>query len=265
MKTFKILVAGLSVSLLLGVIGCQSQSSNTATKEDQMAMTIGDQSRNALDWEGLYVGELPCADCPGIKTALYLGNDGKYELQTRYVDRGDEVFIERGTFEWNTEGSKVTLSEGENKSYLVGENQLFALDENQEMIQGDLKDHYRLVKTEVSLTDTYWKLIEIYGKETAGIKTMREPYLKLNSADLRAEATGGCNGLGGGYELKDNQWGLKFTQFMSTQMACENMEIEQQFNQVMQQTDSYVISNDTLQLIRARMAPLAKFKAIHVK
>jgi hypothetical protein len=29
--------------------------------------------------------------------------------------------------------------------------------------------------------------------------------------------------------------------------------------------DSYVITNDTLQLNRARMAPFAKFKAIYVK
>jgi len=94
---------------------------------------------------------------------------------------------------------------------------------------------------------------------------MREPYMRINTKENRVEASGGCNGMGGNYELKDDNWGIKFSQFISTQMACENMEIEQQFGQMIERVDSYVITNDTLQLNRARMAPFAKFKAIYVK
>ena len=44
-------------------------------------------SRNSLNWAGVYAGTLPCADCPGIQTRLTLGNDGTFEKQSRYLDR----------------------------------------------------------------------------------------------------------------------------------------------------------------------------------
>lgn len=265
MKTLKLIVAGVGISLLASIVACQSQSSNTAVQEERAAMAIGDQSRNALDWPGHYIGELPCADCPGIKTSLVLSDDGKYELQMRYIDRGDQVFIASGTFEWNDDGNMITLNNDAGNKYLVGENQIYALDGDGNKIEGDLAEHFRLSKVDVGLTDVYWKLIELNGKSITDIKTMREPYMRINSKENRVEASGGCNGMGGNYELKDDNWGIKFSQFISTQMACENMEIEQQFGQMIERVDSYVISNDTLQLNRARMAPLAKFKAIYVK
>lgn len=264
MKTLKLFVTGVGISLMGSMLACQSQSSNTAVQEEGTAMAIGDQSRNALDWPGHYIGELPCADCPGIKTALVLSEEGQYELQMLYIDRGDQVYIESGSFEWNEEGNIITLSNGGSK-YLVSENQLYALDGDGNRIEGDLSDHFRLAKAEVGLTDVYWKLIELNGNSITAIKTMREPYMRINTKENRVEASGGCNGMGGNYELKDDNWGIKFSQFISTQMACENMEIEQQFGQMIERVDSYVITNDTLQLNRARMAPFAKFKAIYVK
>jgi heat shock protein HslJ len=44
-------------------------------------------------------------------------------------------------------------------------------------------------------------------------------------------------------------------------MACVDMEMEKQFLNVLSTADSYYLTGDTLQLIRAKMAPLAKFKA----
>ena len=42
-------------------------------------------SRNSLDFAGVYEGVLPCADCPGIQTRLTLNRDVSYELSTLYL------------------------------------------------------------------------------------------------------------------------------------------------------------------------------------
>lgn len=259
---------GFGVALIISLGGCQSQQTGNATMDGDTSATvlhIGDNSQVSLDWAGSYHGVLPCADCPGISTALAIREDGSYELQTRYIDRGDSIYVESGDFTWDPTGSHITLNESNGIKYQVGENQLFALDMEGNRIEGGLAEHYILKKADGRITDIYWKLIEINGQSIEGVKTMKEPYLRLNTADNRAEATGGCNGMGGTYELNDDNWRLSFSQFMSTQMACENMEIEQQLADVIQRTDSYAVANDTLQLFRARMAPLAKFRAVYVK
>lgn len=259
---------GFGVALVISLGACQSQQTtngNSAGDTSAAVLHVGDNSQVSLDWAGSYHGVLPCADCPGISTALSIQENGSYELMTRYIDRGDSIYMEKGTFTWDPTGSHITLSESDGRKFLVGENQLFALDMEGNRIQGELAEHYILKKADGRITDIYWKLVEINGRSIEGVKTMKEPYLRLNTANNRAEATGGCNGMGGGYELNADNWRLSFSQFMSTQMACENMEIEQQLADVIQRTDSYAVANDTLQLFRARMAPLAKFKAIYVK
>lgn len=264
----KTLYMGCALALLVSFGACQSQQTNNAALAGDSAATvlhIGDNSQVSLDWAGSYHGVLPCADCPGISTALTIREDSSYELQTRYIDRGDSIYVESGDFTWDPTGSHITLNESEGRKFLVGENQLFALDMEGNRIEGELAEHYILKKADGRITDIYWKLIEINGQSIEAVKLMREPYLRLNTADNRAEANGGCNGMGGTYELNDDNWRLSFSQFMSTQMACENMDIEQQLADVIQRTDSYAVANDTLQLFRARMAPLAKFKAVYVK
>lgn len=264
----KTLYMGCALALLVSLSACQSQQSannGTAESTSAAALQAGDNSQNSLDWAGSYHGVMPCADCPGISTALSIREDGSYELQTRYIDRGDSIFVEQGGFTWDPTGSYITLNTGEGIKYQVGENQLFALDMEGNRIEGGLAKHYILKKADGRITDIYWKLIEINGQSIENVKLMREPYLRLNTANNRAEANGGCNGMGGTYELNADNWRLSFSQFMSTQMACENMEIEQQLADVIQRTDSYAVASDTLQLFRARMAPLAKFKAVYVK
>lgn len=242
-----------------------SSRAETAAQQEQ-TLHIGDNSEVSLDWAGTYRGLLPCADCPGIRTVLTLRTDRTYLLQRRYLERGEDAFTYEGSFTWDPTGSYITLSEesGGGK-FLVGENRLFQLDGDGQRITGELADLFILTKMDHQVRDIYWQLVEINGQSLEGIKLNREPYLRLNTEDRRAEANGGCNGMGGSYELDEEHHRLKFSQLISTKMACENMEIEQQLADVLQRTDSYAVSDDTLQLFRARMAPLAKFRAIYVK
>jgi len=217
-------------------------------------------SQNSLDWSGTYQGTLPCADCPGIRYVLTLNEDNSYQLKTQYLERGDSVFTESGKFTWNENGNQITLADRGEK-FQVGENRLFHLDMEGNRITGDLAEHYILSKATATITGRYWKLVEIQGKAVVDGTTQKEPYIRLNTEENRVEASGGCNGMGGTYELSDPNR-IKFSQLIGTMMACENMEVENGLRRALESADSYHLQGDTLQLFRARMAPLARFVAV---
>jgi copper homeostasis protein (lipoprotein) len=134
----------LTALLLLWVL--TGSCTNPATKDRQIPK--GDTSRNALDWEGVYEGTVPCADCEGIATTLVIDYDNNYELKAKYLGESDEEFSHSGNFTWNEKGNIITLEGVENRpsQYLVGENQLFQLDMEGERIIGELGDSYILRK-----------------------------------------------------------------------------------------------------------------------
>ncbi|WP_407517080.1 META domain-containing protein [Elizabethkingia anophelis] len=109
-----------------------------------------------------------------------------------------------------------------------------------------------------------WKLIELNGKPVADKVNGKEPYLKLLKQDkeYRYEASGGCNGIGG--NLKLTGFRIQFAQGMSTMMACEDMSIEQGLSKALIAADNYTVSKegDVLSINKARMAPLARFRAV---
>lgn len=265
-KLYAALGLGLAVLLSGLTISCDSQrNANRQTANDQQTqdLPVGDSSMTSVDWAGTYYGVMPCADCPGLETALTLELDGTYELQTRYQERGDSIYVDKGSFTWDDTGGNITLLGSDGVQYKVGENRVFLLDQDGNRIEGALADHYTLIKNKVE--DVYWSLIEINGQSIEDLPLMREPYMRLNSDDQRAEANGGCNGMGGSYELDESEFSLRFSQFISTKMACENMEIEQQLAQVIEQTDHYAVGNNQLELFDAEGSKLAQFRAIYIK
>lgn len=116
-------------------------------------------------------------------------------------------------------------------------------------------------KTASDITGRKWKLIELSGKPVPDMVNGKEPFVMFEQSSSRYSASGGCNGLGGTFILQENGK-IKFEQGMSTQMACENMEIENGLKEVFGSADNYTINGDDLSLNRARMAPLARFKAV---
>lgn len=108
------------------------------------AKTLPDahNSRNSLDWSGTYEAVVPCADCPGIKTSLTLGEDNTFSITQEYIDRNLKN-EDKGSFEWDSSGSVITLNgTGEKYKYKVGENKLIQLDLEGEEIDGPNKDLY---------------------------------------------------------------------------------------------------------------------------
>lgn len=114
--------------------------------------------------------------------------------------------------------------------------------------------------TDDGLTERYWKLVEVMGQPvTAGAK---EPHIILKDKDQRVIGTGGCNGMGGTYTLSSPER-IRFSQIVSTMMACPSgMDTEQNMFKALEMADSYYLKGDELVLNRARMAPLARFKAV---
>lgn len=116
------------------------------------ADTVGAEATasTALDWNGVYKGTLPCADCQGIETMLTLNLDKTYSLQSTYVGKGDGKPVEsKGRFEWMN-GNVVKLNDprGAPQLVMISENKVLMLDRSGQKVTGQLADKYILVKVQ---------------------------------------------------------------------------------------------------------------------
>ncbi|MBN3859507.1 copper resistance protein NlpE [Neisseriaceae bacterium PsAf] len=113
---------------LLSVAACNSENtqSQQQNSEQQTAAVQADTTENSLDWMGTYEGEIPCADCSGIKMTLTLNQDKTYSLIQEYQTNkpGNNTFTTNGTFTFNTDNpSLITLDEeADNRIFFIGEN-----------------------------------------------------------------------------------------------------------------------------------------------
>lgn len=109
----------------------------------------GDNSETSLDWDGVYVGTTPCANCEGIETELTLGKNKTFVLKTKYIGKGAEkINTEKGIFSWDESGSVIVLNSLEHKpnQYKVGENHLVQMDMQGKIVEGSLASKYILQK-----------------------------------------------------------------------------------------------------------------------
>jgi heat shock protein HslJ len=120
--------------------------------------------------------------------------------------------------------------------------------------------NHRLRKNQLQiLQEKRGNLTELNGKPINLKNPKNNPHFKLNMEGMRYEGHAGCNGLGGTFEIKPEMMRIKFNQGMSTMMACEDLDIENQFTKAVLAADNYSVNGNTLTLNKARMAPLAKF------
>jgi len=254
----------MTVICFSGLSGCNAPSEANQIMQEP----VPDNSRNALDWDGSYLGLLPCADCEGIQTILTLNKDLSYRLKTQYLGKSDHFFESSGEFSWNEEGNTVILkdteSAGQPSRYFVGENTLTQLDQQGNKIAGELAGKYVLSKTNYALLEKYWKLAELNGKPViTDSSSGKEPHIIFKEKDSRMIGNGGCNNISGLYTLNHLNR-ITISKTISTQMACPGLELESQFLNVLQTADNFTIAGDTLALNKARMAPLARFVAAYM-
>lgn len=276
----------LALMITLSFISCKKETeinTNEVTVDSTAVEMVSDDhnAMNSLDYQGTYVGSLPCADCEAIETTIILTEDS-FVKEVVYKGKSKEIFRESGSFEWNKEGNTITMVGIEKPNqYFVGENVLFHLNTDGKRIEGDLASNYELRKKvqettlvaneskinanqsegKITLKNSKWKLVKLYGKEVGNTNKEKPMGITLSS-DGRMSAFAGCNSMGGSYTLDESKNTIKFSKIMTTMMACEDMNTEKELAKILETADNYNFDGKTLKLNKARMATLAEFVII---
>ena len=256
--------------VMVALTSCQTQktASSNKTTEGMEKTDAAHTSQNALDWDGTYRGFLPCTDCEAIQTTVSLKKDLTFTIKTKYLGKGDSVYQSTGRFSWNEKENTITLissDKSQNTQYLVGENLLTQLDKQGNKITGDDASRYVLSKSNYEILEKYWKLVELNGKDVIADSTfIKDPHIILKDGNNRIIGNGGCNSISGEYKIESLNR-ITLSKMISTKMACQRMALESEFLEALQKADNFNVVGDMLMLNKARMAPLARFKAVYLK
>jgi len=229
------------------ILGC---STNKSVKEippavDEITIVDEHNSRNSLDWDGIYRGIFPCADCESITIELKLNKDYTYRKKAKYLGKGNEINIEEGKFSWNEAGSNILIDEEISQQYKVGENILIKLDQDGEPIDGELAANYKLQKVQNNIFDRKWSLVELNNTEV----NSKKPFILFDGDAKRIVGNGGCNRFSGAYKTLTAD-SISFGPIASTKMACPGNSRENEFYNLLDNTVSYSVKGDSL-ILRA--------------
>ena len=115
-----------------------------------------------------------------------------------------------------------------------------------------------------SLTNTYWRPVEIAGNPLTTAADQREPHLILVPAENKLRGFAGCNQFLGRYEVNENS--VRFTSVATTRKYCEGaMDQEQEFLRALETTTSYKIVGEALDLYDADSKLLARFESRYLR
>ncbi|HXS56772.1 MAG TPA: META domain-containing protein [Hanamia sp.] len=120
------------------------------------------------------------------------------------------------------------------------------------------------VMTRTPLRGIYWRLTTLLGQPIIETTKSREAFLNFSPDGKSVGGNGGCNAFRGSYDVTDSSH-LSFGPIMSTKMYCEDAKFENTFFKILDRTDNYLISGDTLFLRNAEMDSTAKFVADYFK
>ena len=121
------------------------------------------------------------------------------------------------------------------------------------------------LKSDVNLTETYWRLVELMGNPvTQTTSDKKEVYIKLRKDGNKIEGFGGCNGFGGEFTTRNN-FNISITNIISTMIACPDLETENELFNILKTVDNYYIKSDTLSVSKAKMATMAKFVSVNFR
>jgi len=263
----------LIITLVIAIVelnSCKSVQKSVISQQPKAESKLTDSlhnSQNSTDWDGIYRGALPCADCEGIQTTIYLERSLTFTVKTRYMGKSDSVYVNRGRISWSNEGNTITLipdDKGQNIQYSVGENMLTQLDMQGNKITGEVADRYILTKSNYAILEKYWKLVELNGKPVEVDSTFnKEPFIIFKESNNRMSGNGGCNNISGSFQIEGLNR-ITFSKIISTRMSCPRMDLEGEFLEVLQKADNFIITGDMLVMNKARMAPLARFKIVYM-
>nr|WP_159465652.1 envelope stress response activation lipoprotein NlpE [Scandinavium goeteborgense] len=157
----KVLVTLAAIGMLCALPGCNNRSDEQMLKAGQdTALQPMQQS-----WRGI----LPCADCEGIETSLFLEKDGTWVMNERYqgVTREPSSFGSYGTWARTAEKLVLTDSKGEKSYYRAKGDKLEMLDREGNPIVSSLNYTLEPVKSSLPITPMAMRGMYIYMADAA--------------------------------------------------------------------------------------------------
>jgi heat shock protein HslJ len=228
----------------------------------------GHNAKNSLDWQGIYRGVMPCADCEGIETTVYLNKDQHFQIKTVYMGRKVNPRVENGKFTWSQDGNIISLKDSAGRDYAkykVSENELVQLDRKGQLISGPLASGFILTKSFYAIQEKYWKLIELEDKHVSMDSTLiKEPHFVLHGGSRRFSGSGGCNNISGQYKLV-NPDSIYFSKTISTMMACPGLALESSFIKSLDKARTYKVFGDKLVFRDAEQKIIAVFTNVEMR
>jgi heat shock protein HslJ len=226
-----------------------------------------EEARKAV--AGMYKGLMPYPGSEGLETVIRLRKDGSYILRSRAKGRIDDTFEMKGTFDIDKNRIVSLDKEAVNTisrfySFSPDPAALIQLDKNVRPVSGDASGRYILKKFPAEITETYWKLVRLYGKPVVwtGDKK-REPHLILKIDGYKAFGHSGTNNFSGSYKVSDAA-AIRFSPMKSTMIASPNMKIEMELYRALDEADSFTVDEETFTLGLKGQAPSAEFEAVYL-
>ena len=114
-------------------------------------------------------GVLPCADCEGIETSLFLEKDGTWVMNERYqgVSREPSSFASYGTWARTADKLVLTDSKGEKSYYRAKGDKLEMLDRDGNPIESTLNYTLESVKASLPITPMAMRGMYFYIADAA--------------------------------------------------------------------------------------------------
>ena len=157
----KTLLSAMAAFTLFALIGCNNRSEVDVIQPTQVAELKPMQQ----SWRGI----LPCADCEGIETSLFLEKDGTWVMNERYQGVREEPssFASYGTWARTADKLVLTDSQGEKSYYRAKGDALEMLDREGNPIESQFNYTLAPVKSSLPMTPMAMRGMYFYMADAA--------------------------------------------------------------------------------------------------
>lgn len=157
----KTLLSAMAAFTLFALIGCNNRSEVDVIQPTQVAELKPMQQ----SWRGI----LPCADCEGIETSLFLEKDGTWVMNERYQGVREEPssFASYGTWARTADKLVLTDSQGEKSYYRAKGEALEMLDREGNPVESQFNYTLEPVKSSLPVTPMAMRGMYFYMADAA--------------------------------------------------------------------------------------------------
>ncbi len=202
------------IYLRLSTVTCvmMALSSCTTTNHSKESTPIKQYSaKNALAYEGVYTGTLPCGDCNGLQTKLVLNQDNTFSYQQNYLDNSSkpQTTIETGSYRLKNNILTLPLADN-NLRLLLGESALFYLDSHSQPYKGEMAKNYVLKKQQpFNFAGHYTtakpnESLNRYHQNLTIYQQGQNYYVTFDASKVKDRSN--CNFVGGAYKKDGSLW-----------------------------------------------------------